>query len=179
MIKDLDILITGQINQLAISSKIISNFFKVITHTSSGKAYPFYAILLPVIVNEGDLIVKTGVVAFAFQVPLYILSKNITKRNRPAHNHIIKEIIKPPDKYSFPSGHCASSMLFTLIINQYIPEITIYFLIWAIIIFISRMVLGLHYLSDVIGGIFLGVLSFWISNQIAKLIIFPLEILNP
>ena len=120
MVKKLDILITGQINQFTINSRITSVFFKVITHTSSGKAYPLYAILFPVIVNEGSLIVKMGVVAFAFQVPLYILSKNIIKRNRPAHNYIAKEIIKPPDKYSFPSGHCASSMLFTLIINQYI-----------------------------------------------------------
>ena len=49
MVKKLDILITGQINQFAINSRIISVFLKIITHTSSGKAYPLYANLLPVI----------------------------------------------------------------------------------------------------------------------------------
>ena len=75
-------------------------------------------------------------------------------------------IIPPPDKYSFPSGHCASSTLLTLIINQYIPALTIYFLIWMVIVLISRIGLGLHYLSDCIFGIILGIISFLFANQI-------------
>ena len=168
MIKEIDIYISKFINQLAIRNKSLADFLKLITHTSSGKIYPIYALLIPFILPEGFLITKIGLIAFAFQVPVYMLSKNIIKRERPSIDCEINQIINAPDKYSFPSGHCASSMLFTLIISQHVPSITIYFIIWMIIIFISRIALGLHYLSDSICGALLGWLSFYIANQATK-----------
>ena len=168
MIKELDIYISKFINQLTLRNKLLADFFKLITHTSSGKIYPVYALLIPFILPEGILITKIGLIAFAFQIPIYMLSKNIVRRKRPLIRHGINQIINPPDKYSFPSGHCASSMVFTLIANQYIPSITIYFIMWMIIIFISRIALGLHYLSDAISGLLLGALSFYIANQISS-----------
>ena len=166
MIKEIDIYISRFINQLTLRNKLLAVFFKLITHTSSGKIYLVYALLIPFILPKGMLITKIGLIAFAFQVPIYMLSKNTVRRKRPSISHDIKQIINPPDRYSFPSGHCASSMLFTLIINQYIPSIAIYFIMWMVIIFISRIALGLHYLSDAICGMLLGLLSFYIANQI-------------
>ena len=166
MIKEIDIYISRFINQLTIRNKLLADFLKLITHTSSGKIYPVYALLIPFILPEGILIIKIGLIAFAFQVPIYMLSKNTVRRKRPSISYGIKQIVNPPDRYSFPSGHCASSMLFTLIVNQYIPSITIYFIMWMVIIFISRIALGLHYLSDAICGMLLGLLSFYIANQI-------------
>lgn len=164
MIKKLDIYVTKHLNQFIITNKPLSTFFKLITHTSSGKIYPVYALLIPFILPEGIFIVKIGLIAFAFQVPIYILSKTIIRRERPLRKYGINQITNPPDKYSFPSGHCASSMLFTLIINQSIPSIAICFIIWTVIIFISRIALGLHYLSDAICGILLGSISFYVAN---------------
>jgi len=169
MIKNLDIYGSRFINKLTIKNKYLTIFFKLITHTSSGKIYPFYALLIPLISDKGILIAKTGILAFAFQVPIYIYSKNIIKRNRPSAIDGIEPVINPPDKYSFPSGHCASSMLFTLIVNQHIPSITEYFAIWMILVFISRIGLGLHYLTDAISGLFLGILSFFIATKIDNL----------
>ena len=91
---------------------------------------------------------------------------NLVKRKRPGLDQDIRTMISSPDKYSFPSGHCASSTLLTLTIDQYIPWLTIYFIIWMIIIFLSRIGLGLHYLSDAIFGVVLGIISFVIANQI-------------
>ena len=169
MIKEIDIYISKFINQLAIKNKLLADFLKLITHTSSGKIYPIYALLIPFTLPEGFLITKIGLIAFAFQIPVYMLSKNIIKRKRPSIDCGINQIINAPDKYSFPSGHCASSMLFMLIINQYIPSITIYFIIWVIIILISRIALGLHYLSDGICGFLLGLLSFYVANQVTNI----------
>ena len=94
------------------------------------------------------------------------------KRNvkRPENKNGIKSIIKPPDKYCFPSGHCSSSILLTLLVAQYAPSMIIYFTIWTVLVFISRIALGMHYLSDSIGGIILGSLSFYVANQIFKFI---------
>jgi len=167
IIKQIDISITIFLNQLAIKNKELAFFFKFITHTGSGKAYPFYAIIIPFLFKEGIIISKFGLIAFAFQVPIYIASKNTIKRTRPDKQKNIKKLIDAPDEYSFPSGHCASSMLFALIINQYIPSLSIYFVIWMGIIIVSRMALGVHYFSDTIGGIVLGLVSFYIANQLA------------
>ena len=169
MIKQLDISISRVINQLISKISILSSFLKIITHTSSGKIYPLYTIIIPFIFEPGFQIARIGLIAFAFQVPVYLLSKNLIKRDRPSPNDGIDPIIIPPDKYSFPSGHCASSTLFTLIVNQYMPWLTLYFVVWMLIIFISRVGLGLHYLSDCIFGVALGFISFLIANQVASI----------
>ena len=170
MVQKIDIYISKLINQFAFNNKLISIFLTFITHTSSGKIYPFYVIIIPLLLpNDGIQIAKLGLLAFAFQVPMYMISKNIIKRTRPSIKHGVQQIIKPPDKYSFPSGHCASSILFTLIINNYVPELTIYFVIWMVLVFISRIALGLHYLTDAIAGLFLGIISFYITTQIKHL----------
>tara|TARA_X000001036_G_scaffold86673_1_gene78733 strand:+ start:2706 stop:3218 length:513 start_codon:yes stop_codon:yes gene_type:complete len=164
MIKKIDILITASLNKLVNENIFLKLFLKLLTHTSSGKTYILYAILIPFTISNGNTIVKVGLLGFAFQVPVYLLSKNIIKRKRPDIENNIKQLMKPPDKYSFPSGHCASSTLLVLLINQHIPSITFYFTIWMLGIFFSRISLGLHYMSDVIGGALLGILSFYIAN---------------
>ena len=169
MIKQLDISISRVINQLISKISILSSILKIVTHTSSGKIYPLYTIIIPFIFEPGFQIARIGLIAFAFQVPVYLLSKNLIKRDRPSPNDGSDPIIIPPDKYSFPSGHCASSTLFTLIVNQYMPWLTLYFVVWMLIIFISRVGLGLHYLSDCIFGIALGFISFLIANQVASI----------
>tara|TARA_Y100000996_G_C22322383_1_gene560906 strand:- start:177 stop:689 length:513 start_codon:yes stop_codon:yes gene_type:complete len=164
MIKKIDILIVTSLNKFVAKRKILKSFLKLLTHTSSGKVYILYAILIPFVIYNGDAIVKAGLFGFAFQVPTYLLCKNIIKRKRPNIENKIKQLIEPPDKYSFPSGHSASSTLLVLLINQYTPPITFYFTIWMLGIFFSRISLGLHYISDVIGGVLLGILSFYITN---------------
>ena len=169
MIRKLDISVSRVINQLISKISTLSSFLKIITHTSSGKIYPLYTIIIPFIFDPGLQIIRVGLIAFAFQVPAYLLSKNLIKRERPSPNSGINPIIIPPDKYSFPSGHCASSTLLTLIINQYMPWLTIYFIIWAMMIFISRVGLGIHYLSDCIFGVALGFISFLLANQLLSI----------
>ena len=135
MLKKLDISISKSINQITTRVTILTNLFKIITHTSSGKIYPIYTVMILFILPIYGLdIIKLGIIGFAFQVPVYFLSKNLVKRKRPYLDQDIRTMISPPDKYSFPSGHCASSTLLTLTINQYIPYLTIYFIIWTKII---------------------------------------------
>jgi len=166
MLKKIDNLASKFINQKTSNNKFAYFFLKSITHTSSGQIYPVYALIIPFISPDGFPIIKFGLIAFSIQVPAYILSKNIIKRVRPGNYEGFTQLIKPPDKYSFPSGHCASATLFTLIVNEHAPDITAYFSTWLIFIFISRVALGLHYLSDAIFGVLLGAISFYIANEI-------------
>jgi undecaprenyl-diphosphatase len=63
----------------------------------------------------------------------------------------------PPDKFSFPSGHTMTAFSIALVISYFYRgvELPVYF--FACSIAISRIVLGMHFLSDVLAGAILGI----------------------
>ena len=83
--------------------------------------------------------------------------KNIIKRNRPFVTlSNLKLLITPPASYSFPSGHTASS--FAVFGVFYFLNMRYKWVVFltAFLIAFSRMYLGVHYFSDIIGGVILG-----------------------
>ena len=90
-----------------------------------------------------------------------IVIKHIIARHRPSSKLDDDElIIKRPKDYSFPSGHTASSFTaFTVTLLSCSPAIFIPVLVVALIIGFSRMYLRVHYLSDVVCGLLLGVIN--------------------
>lgn len=86
--------------------------------------------------------------------------KHIVKRRRPfIKNKIAKLLIPHPGTYSFPSGHTASSFAAATVFIRTDMRLTYLIVVIAILISFSRLYLRVHYLSDVIGGIILGVFS--------------------
>jgi undecaprenyl-diphosphatase len=94
---------------------------------------------------------------FAIERPIYYLLKNTLKRNRPFKIIAIKHHIIPSDVFSFPSGHTSSAFLFAFITSVFFPFLLIPLIIWASLIGFSRIILGVHFPSDIIVGILLGV----------------------
>ena len=64
--------------------------------------------------------------------------------------------VAPLDKYSFPSGHTLHAVNFSMQIVAFAPEFAWVVLPFASLVIASRMVLGLHYLSDVLAGAMIG-----------------------
>jgi undecaprenyl-diphosphatase len=64
----------------------------------------------------------------------------------------------PPDKYSFPSGHSITAFAVALSIGLFYPDLQIVLLAVAVCIATSRIILGMHFLSDVIAGSAIGIL---------------------
>ena len=106
----------------------------------------------------------TGAIALA----LYKLLKGWTRRPRPFASDVrIQAWVAPLDEFSFPSGHTLHAVAFSLVALAHYPALAWLLVPFAASVAVSRVVLGLHYPSDVlaataIGGALAG-LSLWIG----------------
>ncbi len=88
---------------------------------------------------------------------LYRGLKRGTRRLRPFARHpSIQALIQPLDEYSFPSGHTLHASAFTVVACAYFPSLAWLLVPLALLIALSRVVLGLHYPSDVLAAIVIG-----------------------
>lgn len=99
-----------------------------------------------------------------------MLLKNAVARIRPYE--VIEGlncIIKHPSDWSFPSGHSTSSIAASVVMLKTMPKkIGIPALILGIIISLSRLYVGVHYPSDVVCGILIGLVCALVSVYIVN-----------
>jgi undecaprenyl-diphosphatase len=88
---------------------------------------------------------------------LYRTLKRWTRRPRPFRAHAdITAYLAPLDEFSFPSGHTLHAVSFTLIALAYFPILAPLLLAFTVLVAMSRVVLGLHYPSDVLAATLIG-----------------------
>jgi undecaprenyl-diphosphatase len=64
--------------------------------------------------------------------------------------------VAPLDEYSFPSGHTMHAVAFTLLAVVAFPGLAWVLVPFTVLVALSRLVLALHYPSDVLAGAVLG-----------------------
>jgi undecaprenyl-diphosphatase len=86
-------------------------------------------------------------------IAIYLTLKKLTDRRRPCalEPHCWAHVL-PPDQYSFPSGHTINAFAIAVAMGLFYPHLMAALLFCAVSIAISRIVLGLHFLSDVVAG---------------------------
>ena len=93
--------------------------------------------------------------------------KNIFIRLRPesAFPQEVLMVIPKSTTFSFPSGHAALAFAGAYIMSQSRKRWTWLFFILAFLVAVSRLYLGKHYPSDIIGGSIIGLLIGFISYR--------------
>lgn len=131
---------------------------RVVSKTGDGHLYLSCVFLLPLLDGDHGLtFVMAGLIAFAIELPVYFAAKHAIRRDRPqVAIASVTAMVVPPDRYSFPSGHAAAAMLFATVVASYYPTIAPVALAWALMVAASRVLLSVHFLTDVLVGIALG-----------------------
>lgn len=132
-----------------------------VTRTADGPVYLLLpaALLLP---GGADLraAILASVLAFAIERPLYLLLKKSLRRPRPFERLAgVRAHVRPPDRFSFPSGHTSAATLACVLVGSLHPVLLLPLGLWAVAVGASRVVLGVHYPSDVVAGALLGTLA--------------------
>lgn len=88
---------------------------------------------------------------------IFLYLKRKTGRQRPCAiaEHCWARLL-PPDQFSFPSGHSITAFAVAVPFMLFYPPLSVGLLFCAFSIAISRILLGMHFLSDVAAGITLG-----------------------
>lgn len=104
--------------------------------------------------------------------------KGLVARPRPfVVNETIVPLVGGVSPYrSFPSGHSGGSFAAMLALSKWVPKkIGIPAIILATMVALSRLYVGVHYPTDILGGFVVGLVSSFAAYRIVKLIIRKME----
>ncbi len=160
----------------------VERFFDTVSRLGDGSLWYALIVLLPVTFGADAIEVSVRMaVTGAVGVLVYKLLKSRMVRQRPYVSHAgifsmvrqrpyvshagIFSATPPLDRYSFPSGHTLHAVAFTAIACAHFPILAWALVPFTMLVAASRVILGLHYPSDVLVGAALGGLLAYFGLQ--------------
>jgi undecaprenyl-diphosphatase len=114
---------------------------------------------------EMQRVVLHCLLAFAVSLAIYFPVKLLGRRLRPYENGLpIQPMVPPLDKYSFPSGHTMNNLAVALTLAAHFPVLILPAIALPVLLGALRVLFGVHYLSDIIGGSVLGAFAFALAK---------------
>jgi undecaprenyl-diphosphatase len=143
--------------------------------TRVGDGWLWYALGVVILLFGGPqrfLATGSGILAAGCGVLLFSKLKKATGRRRPYcfQPHCWATLL-PPDQFSFPSGHTITAFAVAISVSHYYPEMLPGLLFCAISIAISRILLGMHFLSDVLAGAAIGFGLAFLSTRLLESVV--------
>lgn len=144
-------------------------FFAIVSRLGDGVFW--YALMVVLVVVDGYAglaasahLAATGAIALI----LYKALKRWTRRPRPFATDVrIRAWVAPLDEFSFPSGHTLHAVAFSIVAIAHYPMLAAVLVPFTACVAVSRVVLGLHYPSDVLAAIGIGsvlaTISVWLA----------------
>jgi undecaprenyl-diphosphatase len=140
--------------------RVIRDVFRAVSRLGDGVFW--YALLLAILAVQqldGLMPVLHMAIAGLTGTLIYKWLKHKTHRPRPFQvRQDVWVVGKPLDHFSFPSGHTLHAVVFGLIAMAYYPVLAVVLVPFMIMVGMSRVILGLHYPSDVFAGATIGYL---------------------
>jgi undecaprenyl-diphosphatase len=130
--------------------------------TRGGDGWLWYGMAVVVALFGGEqrfMALAASGCAAGIGIVLFMKLKRAIGRKRPCalEPHCWAKLL-PPDHFSFPSGHTITAFAFAVSLGTFYPEMRPGLFFCASSIAASRILLGMHFLSDVIAGALLGTL---------------------
>lgn len=144
----------------------------MVSLTTFGNAGIFWIVLTIVLVAIPKTR-KCGLTSLIAMVGTYILGnlilKNVIARPRPfTIDPSVELLVKKPFEYSFPSGHTMNGFTVACCVFYYYKLPGVFAILLAGAIAFSRMYLFVHYPTDIMGGIAIGVLDSIVAYIVVK-----------
>jgi undecaprenyl-diphosphatase len=128
--------------------------------TRAGDGWLWYSLGIILLFAGGPsrfLAVTSATLAAVAGIAVFTVLKRVSGRKRPCalEPHCWATLL-PPDQFSFPSGHSITAFAVVIPLVQFYPALTVGLFFCAISVALSRIILGMHFLSDVLAGAAIG-----------------------
>lgn len=131
---------------------------RIVSHTADGWPY----LLIPVLLYPIDPTLSKPVAwmlctAFLIERSAYLAMKKGFKRRRPPQAIPgYCSAITASDEFSFPSGHTSGAFLVSTLLLLTLGSVVWPLYLWACLVGLSRVVLGVHFPTDIVAGAVIG-----------------------
>ncbi len=138
--------------------RLIRNWFRMVSRLGDGVFW--YVLMLAILATQQTDGIKPVLHMLAAGLTGTLIYKWLKQKTlRPRPYQVRQDVFmsgKPLDHFSFPSGHTLHAVAFGLVALFYYPLLAMVLIPFIAMVGISRVVLGLHYPSDVLAGAAIG-----------------------
>lgn len=142
-------------------SRCSNKFMRLVRMVSrSGDGY--FQVILPlflftILPADDNIFCYLVIGAFIGERIIYWVLKNTLKRRRPPEViPYFTSVVTASDRFSFPSGHTMAAFLLSGLCYFYFGSIALPLYFWASAVGASRVLLGVHFPSDIFAGATIG-----------------------